>query len=205
VRLKEHFRCARPIIEFCNNLIKYDLEIKTEPEKLEIKNSRISHLFEQHLAFIDVKGRSKGNKIKYNEEEIKVIVDLISELSNEIKLEQVGVIAPYRLQIDKLKERMKDFKDLALGTIHTFQGEEKDIIILSCVCGNAKEFQNSILLSDKRLINVAVSRARKHLIVVGNKEAIEHIPDDGIRKSPIKELLNHISKKGIVVNGGIFK
>ncbi|PMP63749.1 MAG: hypothetical protein C0197_01885 [Caldimicrobium thiodismutans] len=205
VRLKEHFRCARPIIEFCNNLIKYGLEIKTEAEKLEIKNSRISHLFEQHLAFIDVKGRSRGNKSKYNEEEIKVIVDLISELSNEIKLEQVGVIAPFRLQIDKLKERMKDFKDLAVGTIHTFQGEEKDIIILSCVCGNAKEFQNSILLSDKRLMNVAVSRARKHLIVVGNKEAIEHIPDDGIRKSPIKELLNHISKKGIVVNGGIFK
>ncbi|WP_353686371.1 AAA domain-containing protein [Thermodesulfovibrio sp. 3462-1] len=205
IRLKEHFRCARPIIEFCDKLIKYDLEIKTEAEKLEIKNSRISHLFKQHLAFIDVKGRSRGNKSKYNEEEIKVIVDLISELSNEIKLEQVGVIAPFRLQIEKLKERMKDFKELALGTIHTFQGEEKDIIILSCVCGNAKEFQNSRLLPDKRLMNVAVSRARKHLIVVGNKEAIEHIPDDGIRKSPIKELLNHISKEGIVVNGDIFK
>ncbi|MGC9108761.1 MAG: DEAD/DEAH box helicase [Caldimicrobium sp.] len=205
VRLKEHFRCARPIIEFCDKLIKYELRIQSPSEKVKIENPYIASIFEQHLAFIDVKGRSRGNKSKYNEEEIKVIVDLISELSNEIKLEQVGVIAPFRLQIDKLKERMKDFKELALGTIHTFQGEEKDIIILSCVCGNAKEFQNSILLSDKRLINVAVSRARKHLIVVGNKEAIEHIPDDGIRKSPIKELLNHISKEGIVVNEGIFK
>ncbi len=198
--LKEHFRCAKSIIEFCNELINYGLIIETTEDRLDIKHSPISNIFEKNLTFIDVRGHSRGKQSKYNEEEINKIVDLIHELAAQIDLKQVGIIAPYRLQVEKLKNRLKNFKNLTIGTVHTFQGEERDIIILSCVCGSAEEFQRSKLLTEKKLINVAVSRARKHLIVVGNKDAIESISETGGFVSPIKKLLNHILKQGAIIS-----
>ncbi|WP_353684563.1 AAA domain-containing protein [Thermodesulfovibrio sp. 3907-1M] len=196
IGLKEHFRCARTIIEFCDALINYGLRVETKEDRLAIKNSKISMLFEKNLTFIDVKGISKGNRSKYNEKEIRVISEIISDLQMEIDLKQVGVIAPYRLQVEKLRNSLRNLRDLTIGTVHTFQGEERDVIILSCVCAKTEEFQRSRLLKDKKLMNVAVSRARKHLIVVGNKDAIENIADDDF---PIKALLKHISVNGTIV------
>ena len=192
--LREHYRCKKPIIEFCDKLIGYGLEIKTDDKIIEELTS-IDKCFTKNIAFIHVEGKTQGNESKWNQEEINFIVNFVKKLSHYIELKRIGVIAPYRAQIDRLKKELS-YNDLTIGTVHTYQGDERDIIIFSCVCSRPDEFINSPLLRDKKLINVAVSRAKKHLIVVGNKNAIERL-DDTIQH-PVKELYNYISKVGIL-------
>jgi len=83
----------------------------------------------------------------------------------------VGIISPYKEQIELLKEKLaeQDFKDKAIGhisvkTIDGFQGEERDVIYISLVRSNP----NSEIgfLSDIRRMNVALTRAKKKLVVI---------------------------------------
>lgn len=198
VRLREHFRCVPSIIEFCDKLVGYGLSIQTKEKKYQFSvplAQPVSRLFEKNLVFVHIDGKSSGKNSKCNHKEIHFIKNLLTCLKSCIENpHDIGVISPYRLHIDELKKELAEIQGLTLGTVHTFQGEERDIIILSCVCGTKEEFSKSQLLKDKRLINVAVSRARTHLIVVGNKKAIEQC-----QNLPIKQLYEHILKKGSVV------
>ncbi len=110
----------------------------------------------------------------------------------------VGIISPYKEQIELLKEKLteQDFTHKAVGhisvkTIDGFQGEERDIIYISLVRSNS----NSEIgfLSDIRRMNVALTRAKKKLVVimdtstVGNhpfyKAFIEYCEKNGFYKS----------------------
>lgn len=90
----------------------------------------------------------------------------------------IGIITPYRAQVRlyyaKVREAYGDsvfFKNIKIGTIHTFQGSECDIVFFDLV--EESSFPVSRLLNDKdgeRLITVALTRARHQLIVVGDTD-----------------------------------
>ncbi len=93
----------------------------------------------------------------------------------------VGVIAPYRKQISLLHEvfkedeRMKPFADfIKIQTIDSFQGQEKDVIYISLTRSNAQ--QQIGFLSDVRRMNVAMTRAKKKLVVIGDSATIGSHP-----------------------------
>ena len=195
LKLREHYRCKKPIIEFCDKLIGYGLEIKTDEKTIEEITS-VDKCFSKNIAFVHVDGKTEGKESKWNQREINFIVNFIEKLKIHINLKEIGVIAPYRAHIDRLRKALP-YNDLTIGTVHTYQGDERDIIIFSCVCTRHDEFIRSPLLRDKKLINVAVSRAKKHLIVVGNQKAIEKLDDTS--QNPIKELYNYISKVGVLI------
>jgi len=195
VRLREHFRCAPSIIRFCDNLIGYGLNVITkQPSKISVLNESVAQLFEEHLAFVNVNGKSFGKGSKYNSQEINFINRIVECLIRDcsISQKQIGIIAPYRRHINAMKKEIAQFQDLTVGTVHTFQGDEKDIIFFSCVCSDSDDFQNSPLMSDKKLINVAVSRARKHFIMIGNEDALRLTPD----YVPVKQLYDYILENG---------
>ncbi|WP_292789336.1 C-terminal helicase domain-containing protein [Nostoc sp. NMS7] len=83
----------------------------------------------------------------------------------------MGVISPYRRQVDALTQRLKsrwsDFSPKSIGTVHTFQGGQKSVIIFS-----TRQCQptDSLWFINRRpnLLNVAVSRGRELFILVGN-------------------------------------
>ncbi|MEY2833894.1 MAG: hypothetical protein RLZZ574_3153 [Cyanobacteriota bacterium] len=83
----------------------------------------------------------------------------------------IGVIFPYRRQADaltnSLRSRWSDFSSNSIGTVHTFQGGQKSVIILSTRQCHSKD---SLWFINRRpnLLNVAVSRARELFILVGN-------------------------------------
>ena len=93
----------------------------------------------------------------------------------------VGIISPYKEQIELLKEKLTDFdysayqvNELDIKTIDGFQGEERDVIYISLVRSNL----NSEIgfLSDIRRMNVALTRAKKKLVVIMDTATIGNHP-----------------------------
>jgi ATP-dependent RNA/DNA helicase IGHMBP2 len=92
---------------------------------------------------------------------------------------RIGVISPYRAQINYLKEQvesdaqlmaLKTSRTLHLGTVDSFQGQERDLIYISLVRSNVKGEIG--FLQDFRRMNVALTRARKKLVIVGDSATI---------------------------------
>ncbi|WP_353930847.1 AAA domain-containing protein [Okeanomitos corallinicola TIOX110] len=182
--LKEHFRCQPSIIQFCNQIANYGLEIKTAP---------VNSLLDSHLIAYDVDGNIVNN---VNQEEVSAVCEIIEHLQKQgYSLEDIGVISAFRAQANALKEAIRkkfpQFKKEYVGTIHTFQGSEKKVIILSTkVCRP----QDNISWINKRpnLLNVAVSRAKELFILVGNLYRLE-------KGNLTRQLVQHIRENGDVL------
>ena len=99
-----------------------------------------------------------------------------------IKPEQIGVVTPYEGQRSFLVQYMqyqgslhsKIYQELEIASVDAFQGREKDIIIISCVRSN--EHQGIGFLADPRRLNVALTRAKYAVIVVGNPKVLSKQP-----------------------------
>lgn len=104
--------------------------------------------------------------------------------------EQVGIIAPYNSQVDRIDNDEDIEKEILVSTVHKFQGREKDTIIISTVDNKYTDFVN-----DPHLLNVAVSRAQKRLIVVTNS-------NDG-NSGHMKNLIDYMTANGKVEEGEV--
>lgn len=153
--LREHYRCHPRIISFCNQkFYNNELVIMTEDDELN----------KSLMAIKTVEGNHRrGN---YNQRQIDIIKEEILP-TLDVPDEEIGIIAPYNEQVNEIK---KQIPNIDVATVHRFQGREKDVIILSTVDDQIKNFTD-----DPYLLNVAVSRAKKRLIVVvsGNKQKKE--------------------------------
>lgn len=150
--LREHYRCHPKIIEFCNQKF-YGGQLKIMSK--DTKEEDVLTVFKT------VEGNH--DRSHYNQREIDVIrKEVISKYN--LNSDKTGVITPYRKQVNKIKDEIEYFDT---ATVHKFQGQEKDNIIISTVDNEITDF-----VDDAHLINVAVSRAKKRLILVttGNKQ-----------------------------------
>ncbi|EEB07161.1 helicase sen1 [Schizosaccharomyces japonicus yFS275] len=138
-------------------------------------------LFGQYRVF-DVRGTEKQSKTfsLYNPEEAKSVTDLFDLMTSSFPTvdfaSKIGIVTPYRSQLKELRRAFSRKYGRAfaskfdMNTIDGFQGQEKDIIILSCV---RSETGGSIgFLRDFRRLNVALTRARSSLFIVGNVETL---------------------------------
>lgn len=88
----------------------------------------------------------------------------------------IGVVTPYRAHVEIIRDliirRLPDLRDsLVVDTAHRFQGDERDIIIFSPVVSRKMPTYHVAFASNLHLVNVAVTRARRRLVVVGDREA----------------------------------
>ncbi|KAK0151478.1 Regulator of nonsense transcripts 1 [Merluccius polli] len=116
------------------------------------------------------------------------------------KPDQIGIITPYEGQRSYLVQYMqfsgslhtKLYQEVEMASVDAFQGREKDFIILSCV--RANEHQGIGFLNDPRRLNVALTRARYGVIIVGNPKALS--------KQPLwNHLLNYYKEQRVLVEG----
>lgn len=150
--LKEHYRCHPMIIGFCNQKF-YNDELVILTDKNRTEKPLILHK--------TVMGNHARGAM--NQRQIDVITkEIIPEQTTKGNSESIGIIAPFRLQADELQVAIGK-EDMEADTVHKYQGREKDIIILSTVSNQMKA---NDFADDSNLINVAVSRAVKQLIVV---------------------------------------
>lgn len=110
---------------------------------------------------------------KFNENEALLVKDHIEKLiQSNVPQEAIGVIAPYSAQVTLLKHTLHNtYPQIEISTVDGFQGREKEVIILSLVRSNSN-FEVGFLKELRRL-NVAMTRPKKQLCVVGNMETLE--------------------------------
>ena len=142
----------------------------------------LTNLDKSNYKFIDIKYGKEDNfrYSYYNEAEIDATIKLIDILESVIDIGKcsIGVITPYKEQMLRMKERIGEKLgydyEIEVNTVDAFQGREKDIIIFSCV--RSRNFRNEKagmgFLNDIRRLNVALTRAKYCMYVLGNSEIL---------------------------------
>ncbi|KAI9033834.1 AAA domain-containing protein [Phycomyces nitens] len=93
-------------------------------------------------------------------------------LGSGIKVDQLGVISVYRSQLRAAAQCFEYIKHLEISTIDRYQGRDKDCIIISLVRNNPQK-QTGDLLKDWKRINVAMTRAKKKMILIGSESTLD--------------------------------
>jgi len=175
VWLRQHYRSNSEIIGFSSRYI-YEgkiipveackgikLNIKSYPKNMEFLNPDIPVVF----LHVDGMESMREDGSRFNESEARLVTRIVRALKDlGVKSENIGVITPYRAQRDYIKELIKDEK-LEVNTVDSFQGREKDIIIFTITSTKDMSF-----VEDENRLNVAFTRARRKLIVIGNAKSI---------------------------------
>lgn len=167
VFLNEHYRCHPEIIRFSNK----EFYLAKLGQNLQIKTSIEDRTFgSPGLTWIHVKGEMEG-KLNVNRAEINRCLILAKKLRLENPNATIGIITPFRDQKNKLQtEFFQEFQtSIIADTVHRFQGDERDIIILSLVAtDDSPDSKANFINNNPELINVAVTRAKSALYIVGN-------------------------------------
>ena len=98
----------------------------------------------------------------------------VRKLLEKLVPQQIAVISPYDAQVQRLRQLLDDVADLEIDTVDGFQGREKEAVVVSLVRSNPDGELGFV--ADIRRINVALTRARKKLIVVGDSATIARHP-----------------------------
>jgi RecA/RadA recombinase len=182
--LIDHFRCQPDIIALSNELCGYGLRVHTP----RAARREVADLLPHALMHCDVKGTQEELGGSYhNAEELAILLQLLTSLRERgIPPTDIAVITPYRGQLEKLtraclalgyplersaelaeqSERSLTTSGLSLGTVHRFQGGERDIVIFSSVVSELRSLP--FINSRPNLLNVAISRARMHFVSLGD-------------------------------------
>ena len=142
------------------------------------------------IVFIDTQGKfeektRRGSFSKYNPKEAEFVKKLVEDLKKMgIPPEDIGVITPYKDHEDYLKQLIPDVE---VKTVDGFQGREKEVIIISLVRSNPQEEIG--FLEDLRRLNVAITRAKRKLIIVGDAKTLGS-------NEVYRRLIEFIKKKG---------
>jgi superfamily I DNA and/or RNA helicase len=167
--LDTQYRMKKNLISFSNEYF-YSNQIKTDSSCEKLPN-----LFEEDFIFVDTTGSDAEEELDkfkssyLNKMEANFILEYINKISEltESNLE-VGVLSPYSAQVEYLQSIINGkYKfNLQINSIDSFQGSEKDIILISLVRSNIN-YEIGFLKEYKR-INVALTRAKSHLLIVGD-------------------------------------
>jgi len=219
--LLQHFRCATPIIEFCNKLV-YNGRIeplktinKDEAQRLRLLHDLLAKQYALSgnqsepvsLYFLNHETNTALGS-NTNKDEAKIVADAVKYcIDTGYKAKDIGVITPFNSQIGAIRYAVNDvyqaerYADnvLYVGTVHKFQGSERKAIIFSTASGiNFSGASSSLFMNrdNGNMLNVALSRAKEVFILVGCKEAIAN---DGKAHSDV--LVRHIAGSGLTITG----
>lgn len=186
VMLKEQYRMHEAIMGYPSRIF-YDQQLKAHPS---VARHTVFDSDEPFL-LIDTAGRgfyeeAHGNNLS-NPEEAAFLFERLTEylqMSDHPALPtfpSIGIISPYRRQVELLREQMDDTPELqsfkpyiTIHTIDSFQGQERDIIFISMTRSNPE--CRIGFLADIRRMNVAITRARKKLVIIGDGATLSSLP-----------------------------
>ena len=164
--LRVHRRCDEPMFSISNQVAYGGMMVfgTTAKPSLPLPAS----------SWWDVQGPSDSHFIPAEGEALRQLLTELRQLGQP--MDQVYLISPFRAVVKELREIGKAFGITLAGTVHTVQGKEADVVIL-VLGGNPSNVGAKIwAASSPNLLNVAVSRARRRLYVVGDRQAWKHHP-----------------------------
>ncbi len=186
VLLNEQYRMNNSIMEFSSS--------KFYHNQLKAHNSVADQLLfpgDLPLQFIDTAGcgfdeKQEGSSINNKDEAALLFIHLEALVANYKSqnpiqtFPSIAIISPYKEQIYTLKDLFRNNPDLqahkvdiSINTIDSFQGQERDIVYISMTRSNTEG--NIGFLSDIRRMNVAMTRARKKLVIIGDSSTLSRL------------------------------
>ena len=191
VFLKEHYRCHPDIITYSNKAfygprMGQELDILTNPDNYSVEPKGI--------IWVDTVGEQHETRNLNNAEKNKT-VELAVSLANQNKNISIGIATPFRNQFEAIRNSIPNqyANRIKVDTVHGFQGDEKDVMIVSLVVTyNSPAYKADwINNSVPYLLNVAVSRARNTLYIIGNANYCRNLPEN----SPLGMLVRYVDEK----------
>lgn len=213
--LDVQYRMNSKIIEFSSKFM-YDDKLKSHESCADIKlhglrSIQQNETTEESLVWYDTQGGLfhdraddlENNEIiqsKYNDNEATLVVSHVEKLlDSDCTFDDIGVISPYRAQVALLKrelrcrfESRKNYKQIEVSTVDGFQGREKEVIIISLVRSNDEHEVG--FLKDKRRLNVAITRAKRQLVIIGDMETL-----DGSKNKYLKDLVSYMEEEADLI------
>ena len=197
--LSRQGRMHQEVMAFANNHF-YDQQLQILPKGLNPRQSDADYLqttspiplqkaiAEQRMLFLDSPVDDAIGSGKKNQHEAQKIVEILQHIkaiyeenSKPLTKDSIGIITPYRAQIAQIRETIfqqdADWLNyLTIDTVERYQGGARDIIIISVCLNKPYQLQTLVALSNEnidRKLNVALTRARDQIIMVGNKALLE--------------------------------
>lgn len=200
--LNIQYRMHRDIMQFSSDWF-YEGKLKADPN---VANRTIMPL-DTPLVWIDTAKLGFEEKLnplsqsRLNSSEALLLVKTLRDYVRQMGIERIinervdfGIISPYKSQVQLLRRLIKQSKflkpilhNISVNTVDGFQGQERDVIMISMVRGNDEGRIG--FLCDLRRMNVAITRARMKLIVLGDTATLSHTKF-------YKRLIEHISENG---------
>lgn len=192
VNIDRHYRCHPDIIGYSNEAfynpkLGVDLKICTKKEDYNILPSGIK--------WIDIIGTHKANNININSAEVDKSIEIATYFANQNPNISIGIVTPFSHQAKEIHSRIPIHlsQRIVADTVHKFQGDEKDVMIYSLVVTNNSP-DSKIYWIDNMVpesVNVAVTRARNTIYIVGNKE---YIKSKSTVLKPLGKLVDYVEK-----------
>ena len=182
ILLRYHYRCGKKIAQFVND--------RFYEHQLRLYNIKQGNLF-----YLDVKNTKIPSLRNAYREEANAIVRVIKKYGYK----DIGIVTPFVNQAALINECLEkegiSLSDIRAGTIHTLQGSEKSVIIMSsALCTRTAKRTMDWIKNNHELINVAVTRAKDTFIFAGDKEAIDLLSED--EENDLKALSDYVFSKG---------
>ena len=179
--LTQQYRMAEPICELVSEFA-YLGKLETAPEVVESVNAPLAGaklMASKNLSLIDTTGlwtscfqeTKEGSFSRVNPVHASLAIEVASDFRDEPEC-SVGVITPYRAQAHLVQQLALDagLNNVKVATVHRFQGGESDVVILDLCDAPFQKTASRLTGGDielaSRLLNVAMSRARKHLFIL---------------------------------------
>ncbi|MFI9384883.1 AAA domain-containing protein [Kutzneria sp. NPDC052558] len=168
--LDEHFRCHPDIAAIANrHFYGNQLTVFTDVRGLRRLPDRDAGVIWAQRPGRPVRGM-RGSWV--NHDEARRVLAVVAKLRADLPPgSDIGVVTPYAAQAALLKRHLRDQPDVLVGTVHTFQGGERDAMVFSLVASqDMPAGSRSWLNRQLNLWNVGITRAKSHLLVVGDQQ-----------------------------------
>ena len=185
--------CSWPSQEFYEGKVLTDVSVRTRKEVKGFPWPKQSA-----LAFLNIRGNEdvSDEQSVSNNVEAKLAIIIVKLLlgGKSVQEQDIAIMTPYSAQSKLIKSLLKKatLLNVEVPNIDAFQGREKEVIVLSLVRSNANHQLG--FLDDMRRINVGLTRAKRGLVVIGDKETLKNGRDSGL-----DNFIKRVYNRGLVI------
>ena len=208
-RLDRQYRMNQNIAEFSSNEF-YDGSLRHGEGNRNWQIADLKPCVGHHI--VSHEQTRDESKSKYNPGEAELVAQQVRLLQiHDITPAEIGIITAYAAQINEIASALKredidQPEEIKIDTIDSFQGSEREAIIVSLVRSNSYNASGFLTFPDegKRRLNVALTRAKKRLVVIGDFETLGSIGENRTPEESCAEvyanLYNHLDQNGWLKN-----
>lgn len=187
--LSVHRRCIAPMFEISNELSYNNIMKQKTVQPNAAKQERF--IFPKS-GWIAVKGREQGGKDHFVKEQANKVLEMLEIAADKGGVDNIFIISPFKSVVYGMRgevmnsnlRRRKEFDESNIekwlekhiGTVHTFQGKEADEVIFLLGCDSGKQAEGAIRFVTGNIVNVAATRAKYRLYVIGDDAAWRNSP-----------------------------